>query len=176
MTAIEEQRAEAQRLATEFLAVRAATRLPWGGYHTQTAARLRELQHRSAVLFGESRGWTLSKSGFDYRTIARRGVHSGRHYVGLPPGCDHSWFYRLDRRAVAIATHPYAAAFEHKRSACEAFRARYGLGLAVLDWPSWYCPGASVFILWTAPEHPLTTADLERIEFYSEAPTAPTAL
>jgi hypothetical protein len=107
-----EKRAEAQRLATEFLAARARMdELPRRRieYNPRTGLTvLGELHHKSAVLFGESRGWTLSKSAFGYRTLARLGKRSDYDYE--PPGCDHSWFYRQHGGyAVAIATHPYKA-------------------------------------------------------------------
>jgi hypothetical protein len=133
--------------------------------------RHRAAQQEAAGLFGQSRGWKLSKSDFGWRTLARRMSGSDRgeesyRYTSLfvPPGCDHTWFYRDEfRRACAIATHPYRSRKEYLRE-YEDFAMRFGLSLEMPNLPSWYAPGETVFMLWTAPEIGLSKDDLLRRE------------
>ncbi|HEY8126127.1 MAG TPA: hypothetical protein VIF88_12000 [Methylocystis sp.] len=132
-------------------------------------AEERNVTKRLAAMFGESRGWRLSEAPFGWRILAR-GTYSARDWasVQLPPGCDHTYYYRhKGGRVAAIATYPYAPAFERNRAECEAFARKFRLGLEFPDWPSWHFPGETTFVLWTVPETPLTRDELLEIEHRS---------
>jgi hypothetical protein len=111
-----------------------------------------------AKLFGKSRGWKLTDRDFGWRTLACRSPRRCLEWE-RPPGCDHDWFYNLNGRAIAIATHPY----DLDREECEAFARKFHLGFELPDWPSWHLPGRTIFALWTAPAEPLSREQLQEI-------------
>ena len=119
--------------------------------------RERELERvfacRLALDFAESRGWTLSRSDFVLAALARGGVHGG--YLPYPydhhTTMDHSYYFRRNRRAAAIAAHLYEGAFLANRARCEALAAALGLTLELPDYPSWYYPGATTLVLYVGP-------------------------
>jgi hypothetical protein len=117
---------------------------PWRASY----ARDRECaaQRRLAIDFGASRGWRLSDSDFGIEALSRGGVSGGSDWWCAPPRphFDHSWFYRVGRRAAAIATHPYHVDEEE----CRAFAAARGLTVEFPDYPSWYYPGHSIFVVY----------------------------
>lgn len=64
---------------------------------------------------------------------------------------DHAYCVKRGRYAAAIAAHLYEGEFAAHRARCEALAARYGLTLEVPDYPSWYYPGATRFVLYIGP-------------------------
>ena len=83
-------------------------------------------QRRLAVVFGETHGWTLSPRSFGLRTLGEGKQHGSYQFNDTPGGnpdpvCfgeyfDHPYFYRRDRKAVAIAAHLYG--YPHNRDQC----------------------------------------------------------
>ena len=112
--------------------------------------RQRELQHRLAVDFGERRGWRLADKPFGIDALIR-GKVSGRNdwEVGPHPYFDHCSYYRLNRRAAAIAAHLYDFTLREER--CAAYADEAGLTLEIPDYPSWYYPGFSKLFVYIGP-------------------------
>jgi hypothetical protein len=111
--------------------------------------RKRAAQHRLASDFGAARGWRISNSDFGITALSRGGVRGGKDWWCAPPRpvFDHSWFYRVGRRAAAIATHPYVV----DEAACREYAAAIGLTVEFPDYPSWWFPGHTVFALYIGP-------------------------
>lgn len=108
---------------------------------------------RLALDFVEPRGWTISERRFGVQCLARGGVHDGKDMSALLRHeiLDHAYCFKRDRYAAAIAAHLYEGAFAEHRARCEALAARYGLALEIPDYPSWYYPGATRFVLYIGP-------------------------
>jgi hypothetical protein len=108
---------------------------------------------RLALDFVEPRGWTISERRFGLRCLARGGVHDGSDTSAL---CrhqlvDHAYCFRRGRYAAAIAAHLYEGAYQAQRADCKALADGCELTLEIPDYPSWYYPGATRFVLYTGP-------------------------
>lgn len=106
------------------------------------------------TLFAESRGWIVGKHGFSLRQLltATHG-RSWYDYRGESwhPEIDHPEFYRLPRRPwrpAAILSHSYAPPAQ-----IVTFAAEHGLAVEFLD-ASWYYPGATTAVVFTARAKP----------------------
>ena len=114
---------------------------------------LRALQQRLAVLFGATRGWTLSRSDFTSAVLARRGLFDGRgYYADLWPRdlVDHPFYYRKDRMASAVAAHLYGTFDAAKRQDIAALAELKGLRATwPEDFPSWWLPGRTTLVVYT---------------------------
>lgn len=112
------------------------------------------LQHKLALLFGERRGWRLSRSDFSPTVLAREGVFDGRgvHAVAWSHDLvDHGYFYRKDRKAVAVASHLYGEFHEAKRRDIDSMAKHLGLNAEwPEDFPSWWVPGNTTLVVYTA--------------------------
>lgn len=119
---------------------------------------LQATRQRLAVLFGERHGWRLSRSDFSPSVLARRALFNGRghHYDPWPRELvDHGYFYRKDRKAVAVTAHLYGTFDAAKRQDAEATAALYGLRVTwPEDFPSWYLPGRTTLIVCTPAAEP----------------------
>ena len=118
--------------------------------------RLNASQRRLAVLFGQSRGWRLSRSAFSPTVLARNGLFDGRgyHFEYWPRELvDHGYFYRKNRLAIGVASHLYGDFHDAKRKEIEAFAAHHGLKAEwPEDFPSWWVPGSTRLVVYTASE------------------------
>jgi len=116
--------------------------------------KLNVSQRRLAVLFGQSRGWRLSRSAFSPTVLARNGLFDGRgyHFEYWPRELvDHGYFYRKNRLAIGVASHLYGDFHEAKRQEIEALAAHYGLKAEwPEDFPSWWVPGGTRLVVYTA--------------------------
>ncbi|NCO88160.1 MAG: hypothetical protein GW886_16185 [Rhodobacterales bacterium] len=114
---------------------------------------LRALQQRLAVLFGATRGWTLSRSDFTPAVLARRGLFDGRGYYADPwprDLVDHPFYYRKDRMASAVAAHLYGTFDAAKRQDIAALAELKGLRATwPEDFPSWWLPGRTTLVVYT---------------------------
>jgi|SRR5699024_700694 len=106
-------------------------------------------KNKYAEKFGLERGWKLSKTRFSARVLARGGVHEGGMYrkEGALHSSyrDHSWYYRENRRAIAIVSHLYNVPKDISTVADD-------LGLAVSVRPdlySWWYPGHTTLVIYT---------------------------
>jgi hypothetical protein len=125
---------------------------------TSRAAAVRRAarKRRLATEFGAQRGWTLASKPFGRLALIRRAVHSSarNRYEEISDDLpheffDHPYFYRADRRAVAIAAHLYAFGpdrTERLKKFCEA----NGLNWETPDFPSWWYPRQSTLVVFTA--------------------------
>jgi hypothetical protein len=111
-------------------------------------------KRRLAIEFGEKYGWRLSEKRFGLLALKRRSVFSMIRDDAdvsddhLPHELfDHPYFYRVDRKAVAIAAHPYG----FNKNACDDFAKRHGLKLEVPDFPSWWYPNATTLVVYIGP-------------------------
>jgi len=98
----------------------------------------REHQLDAARAFGAARGWKLSPRPFSVETLAQRKC-SGSDDGLLPRGgfWDHPYFYRVGRRAAAVAAHLYDG--EQLRNGVAWFwAARVGLVASFPPEPSWW--------------------------------------
>jgi hypothetical protein len=90
-------------------------------------------QREAARAFGAARGWALSDSAFGVETLARGGC-SGAGDGLLPRGAwDHPYFYRVGRRAAAVAAHLYDGV-EH----ASGWARSVGLVASFPPEPSWW--------------------------------------
>jgi hypothetical protein len=115
-------------------------------------------QHRLAVDFGASRGWTLTTKDFGLRTLAEGKQHDfGHRYTmfrrDLNPSAgefhdqfDHPYHYRRQRKAAAIAAHLYN--YPANKAECEKLAAHYGLDFEVPDFASWWNPGGTTLVVY----------------------------
>jgi hypothetical protein len=115
-------------------------------------AREDELQEILKHRFGEQHGWKLSPAAFTLKCLARGGRHDGNGYDPtfgyLHDAFDHPFYYRLNRRAVAIATHLYN--WPTNETACRQIAQAYGLDVCEdISFPSWWYPAATKLVLWT---------------------------
>lgn len=114
---------------------------------------LRTLQQRLAVLFGATRGWTLSRSDFTAAVLARRGLFDGRGTCADPwprELIDHPFYYRKDRMASAVAAHLYGTFDATKRQNIAALAELKGLRATwPEDFPSWWLPGRTTLVVYT---------------------------
>ena len=102
-------------------------------------------------MFGQSRGWTWTWNDFSWQQLAGRPrPNSIDTRVVQPPYSDHTYFYRLNRKPIAIATHPYDMTDE-RIAELEGWGAANGLVLELPDWPSWWYPPLTRFLLWRKP-------------------------
>ena len=123
-------------------------------HHMEKA--ISRLQYSLAIDFGLSRGWTLTMADFSPAVLAGRKAHGGYLPNGSWSFADHTYWYRQGRRAAAVATHPYDVDESYRT---EAARWAAGKGLSITDptdFPSWWLPGRTAFVLFT-PVHPLAT-------------------
>ena len=113
--------------------------------------------HVDAVrkLFAASRGWTVGKHAFSLRQLLTA-THSRSWYdyrgESWYPAIDHAEYYRLPTRPwrpAAILSHSYAPSAEITK-----FAADNGLSVEFLDMPSWYYPGGTTAVLFTAKVRP----------------------
>jgi hypothetical protein len=118
----------------------------------------RTFQKRLAFVFGEMHGWRLSPSPFGLVTLARGKTHSGRRGVDEGRGWwsgtiarafDHAQWYRRDRKAAAITAHLYEVSSE-EQAYCRSVAAAYDLSFDMPDFPSWWNPGATTLVMYTA--------------------------
>jgi hypothetical protein len=125
----------------------------------QRAARHRQyvIERRLALDFGTARGWTLSPSPFGLITLGRGKQHAGGrrddegngYFRGDIAHCfDHPFWYRRGRNVAAIATHLYA--WPHVRPQCQMVANRFGLAVEAPDFPSWYSPGGTTLVVYSA--------------------------
>ncbi len=114
----------------------------------------REEKQTAALAFGERLGWRLSKTAFGIETLARNGVYSraGWHRDQLrQPYIDHAYSYRNNRRAVAIAAHlHYVPEDVHEQAARHGLRAYIEPDKS----KSWYLPGQTTLVVYTAANEP----------------------
>jgi hypothetical protein len=109
----------------------------------QRHREIERLQEKAAAEFGKTRGWRVSAQGFEPKTLARRGVHSGHnwdYYKSFPLDfIDHPVFYRgADGRAAAVVGQPYANAF--KEDEATAWAAENDLQISFPTETSWWYP------------------------------------
>ena len=105
-------------------------------------------------LFAESRGWIVGKHGFSLRQLLT--ATHGRSWYDYRGECwhpeiDHPEFYRLPRRPwrpTAILSHSYAPPAQ-----IATFAAEHGLAAEFLE-KSWYFPGATTAVVFTARATP----------------------
>jgi hypothetical protein len=136
-------------LATE---IRALITKPKGESRSAEARRnlqLKALQHHLAVEFGRIHGWTPARHDFTLECLAWRGLHSGsRHWLaGNSDTLDHPFFYRLGRRAAAIAAHLYDHSTGEWRAELTAWAATHHLASSFPDFPSWWFPSWTTLVL-----------------------------
>lgn len=120
-------------------------------FQQQVGLEISRLRYCLAIDFGLRRGWTLSRTDFAPSVLAKGKLHGGwqtpEEWWSFT---DHTYWYRRDRRAVAVATHPYTVT--------PCYRAEAGLwaetkGLTIDypgDFPSWWVPGRTTLVLFTA--------------------------
>ena len=125
----------------------------WGLYKEERRRSLRIIaaKRRLATEFGAERGWTLSKKRFGLLALKRATAFSPiRNFADARadelPHClfDHPYFYRTDRKAVAIAAHLYGVPDN-----LPAFAAENGIHVEKPDFVSWWYPGATKLVLYT---------------------------
>jgi len=106
------------------------------------------IRHRLARDYGALRGWTWSESTFGPAVLSRRGVHGARDHSGQWPGggiADHNYFYRANRRAAALVTHPY----DVDQAKMEAWATEHRLKVSFpTDYPSWWYPGRTSIVVY----------------------------
>lgn len=128
-----------------------ATRLPHIRYLQNAIVAL---QLQLALLFGKRRRWHLSRSDFSPTVLARGGLFDGRgvHAVAWSHDLvDHGYFYRKDRKAVAVASHLYGELNEAKRRNIASMAAHLGLKAEwPEDFPSWWAPNSTTLVVYTA--------------------------
>ena len=110
----------------------------------------REEKLEAARTFGDYFGWKLSKTSFGTKTLARNGVHGREDYHNgrlRYPYVDHAYYYRKNRRAVAIACHLY-----HVPDDIHEVAAEHGLLVGISDdkMKSWYYPGETTLVVYVA--------------------------
>lgn len=115
-------------------------------------AEARELQQQLAADFGRRHGWQLSPTRFFLTTLARGGVFD-RDDVDLAlggdeghEGYDHPYFYRVNRRARALAVHLYDA--KDRQGEILTWAKDRGLQASFPDYPSWWYPGQTTLVLY----------------------------
>jgi hypothetical protein len=104
--------------------------------------------HRKAEIFGKKRGWRLSKTVFSARVLKREGVHERKEfqYAGALPYryMDHAYFYRKNRRAIAIVAHLY-------HIPDDIYEVAESVGLTVEirpDIESWWYPNEATVVIY----------------------------
>jgi hypothetical protein len=113
----------------------------------ETYRYFQSVQLAAALKFGIERGWTLTKSEFSLKMLARGSTETGGSWCDaqwdrggwrgdLHAVFDHAYYYRRDRRAAAIVAHLYN--WPDVRAQCEAVAAHYGLTFEAPDYPSWW--------------------------------------
>lgn len=119
-------------------------------------AFLERAQQTAAEMFGEARGWKLSKRGFfGLETLSRGGVRERKGETSLIQPADvfdHRYYYRNGQYAAAIVSFPYKTNKPELKARAENVAAQFSLRLESLDEPGWYRPGSTAFFIWT-PRH-----------------------
>lgn len=105
-----------------------------------------------AIEFGKEHGWTLAEKPFGRLALIRGAMHSfgsGRNdwlFDDLPHEFfDHAYFYRANRRAVAIAAHLYGFNPERLDQFCQTNALKW----ETPDFPSWWFPGQTTLVVFT---------------------------
>jgi len=103
----------------------------------------------AAKAFGDYFGWKLSDKPFGVDVLARNGVWSTDYWLrgASFEHIDHAYYYRKNRRAVAIACHLY-----HVPEDIHEWAAEHGLLVGVSDdkMKSWYYPGETTLVVYVA--------------------------
>ena len=117
-----------------------------------------------AIEFGKTKGWSLSKSVFDFKVLSEGKIHCGsRDSFGdgtINPSyhsgisnlnrlVDHAYYYRKNKRAVAIAAHLYD--YPNVEKECRILACRFNLIFDVPDYVSWWNPGLTTLVLYVGP-------------------------
>lgn len=106
-----------------------------------------QLRHELARGFAERNGWIWSPRSFTLECLQRGGWSGGRtHTVEYHDLLDHAVFFRnAEGRAVAVCSHLYD---RPRTEALGELCTRFGLEWSeVLDFPSVYFPGRTLFYL-----------------------------
>ena len=108
------------------------------------------VQSTLAEAFGTLFGWRRSPSSFSLACLARGGHHDGSYHVISSTLLDHPFYYRFPtRNAAAIAAHLYG--WPRVEAECRQLAERERCAIrAVTDFPSWWYPGSTTLVLWTA--------------------------
>ena len=113
------------------------------------------LRRRLAQLFAEQHGWKHhSHARFSTAVLARRGMRDGHGLETWPYRLiDHPYFFRTpDRRAAALAAHPYGASADTREEAA-AWAAQSQLRVVFpTDFPSWWVPGGTTLCVYLPAE------------------------
>ncbi len=124
---------------------------------TPADQRIRQRQadaHKEALIaaYGALRGWKQSGRSFHLSTLAKGGMHDGGRWIDRIqddltwPMLDHVYYWKRDRRPVAIVAHPYDCTPERLAEAAE-WAAMHRLKVtAPADFPSWWYPGWTTLI------------------------------
>jgi hypothetical protein len=104
--------------------------------------------HREAArAFGAARGWKLSRRPFAVETLAQRKCRGEDDGLLPRSAWDHPYFYRIGRRAAAVAAHLYDGE-EH----AAGWAARVGLVASFPPEPSWWNYPYTTLVLYEPAE------------------------
>jgi hypothetical protein len=110
------------------------------------------IKQEMAARFGRLHGWRYTPSRFPLPCLIKGTRNNGKaHHVPYPwEYFDHrDHFLHRDGGAVAVAAHLYTPSSETMAEAQE-WGASQGLVVAQPDFPSWYYPGRTRLVVWTA--------------------------
>jgi hypothetical protein len=120
--------------------------------HNNYQRELRIIQDRLAQDFGKLHGWKLTDKEFTAKVLAEHKMHGGRDDWGgdrrWPSFVNHPFFYRLNRRAVAVVAHDYNMPVTLPKA--QAWATEHGLAVTLpTDFPSWWYPGSTTLVVLT---------------------------
>jgi hypothetical protein len=140
-------------------------------HDTGKAASVRRVarKRRLASEFAAEREWQLASKPFGLGALMRASAHcwvkntvTGETYHSQPRFFDHPYYFRKNRRAIAIVSHLYGL----NADALDAFTKSNGLSWETPSFPSWWYPGQTTLIVFTraVPGTTGTTGDHSPIE------------
>lgn len=106
-----------------------------------------EIKNAIAREFGARQGWRLSSKEFGPKVLARGGTFAREYETLRSDYLDHPFYYRKDRKAIALAVHLYASTSIDEKLVSWA----RDEGLSVwfpTDFPSWHFHGTTRLVVY----------------------------